>query len=179
LLVIPFRRHEKLESENTELKQGKLSIEGIPIEMTKGNRYTCQLRISDTSSKASAKNVRVEVTEMETSPQSLPDKIPHWPLRLLSEKEDNDILTMNPGDELTFDLFEATIYQTSYRDDPHYTVSINFSEAEKSAVFEPNKSYLLKIKVTATDFPPTKADLSLNFAGHQSKWNLILNSIKP
>jgi hypothetical protein len=44
--------------------------------------------------------------KIEPPPENLPNELLHLPLRLLSEKEDNEALIVNPGGELTFDLFD-------------------------------------------------------------------------
>jgi hypothetical protein len=160
-------------------------IEGISQNMPSFPRYFCQIRVHNRTPNT-ADNVRVELTEMESSTEEGERYLlPKLPL-VLSPAEASDKPSINPSGNLAFNLFNVTKQQVAHAPNLHvliHYVSAKFAvgaDEEKStlfgklALFYNNRNYRLKIKVTARDFSPTESELNLNFTGEGSRCRFTL-----
>ena len=168
-----------------QIAKGSMTVEGISLAMPSFPRYFCQIRIHNRTSNT-ADNVRVELTEMESSTEEGERYLlPYLPLVLLPA-EVTDKPSINPGGNLAFNLFNVTKQQVAHAPNLHvliHYVSAKFAvgaDEEKStlfgklALFYNNRNYRLKIKVTARDFSPTESELNLNFTGEGSRCRFTL-----
>jgi uncharacterized protein (TIGR02588 family) len=164
-------------------------IEGISQDMPSFPKYFCQIRVHNRTPNT-ADNVRVELTEMESSTEEGERYLlPKLPLVLLPA-EVSDKPSINPGGNLAFNLFNVTKHKSAHAPNLHiwiHSVIAKFtvgSDEEKSAplgkaaLFYNNKNYRLKIKVTARDFSPTESELNLNFTGEGSQCRFTLTPVK-
>lgn len=156
-------------------------IEGISQPMPSFPRYICQIRVHNRTPNT-ADNVRVELTEMESSTEEIDAfLLPRLPLALLPAQV-SDKITINPGGDLTLNLFSVTKHKIAHAPNLHvwiHWVMAQFTDGTnevKAARFDNNKNYRFKIKVTARDFSPTESEFNLNFTGEETQCRFTLSN---
>ena len=141
-----------------------LEIEGIPCDMPKPGKYTCQIRVHNNTPNTPADNVQVELLEMEVSPETKEYYHPSIPRTLSPAIKGNN--TINSGTALIFNLFYARKSEgTSGCHIWAYFVDDPMVMAKNIAGFEGKKNYRLKIRATARDFHKAEEVYNMNFIG--------------
>jgi hypothetical protein len=166
-------------------KESPLEIDAISQLMPSFSRYNCQIRVHNQKTVA-VDDVRVELIGMESSTEPVIDAwlLPRLPFALFPMKT-HDKNSINPGDNLAFNLFSITKTKfalPSNRQIWDYFVAAEFADSANQVVaaarFDKNKNYRFKFKVTTRDSSPTESEINLKFTGEYDQCFFNSNTIR-
>jgi len=166
-----------LETRIESLQSPSLEIEGIPVDITNGKYFWCQISVHNKNPAKSADDVRVELIKLE---DSLGDSLgegpaasmfhPVFPLTLKPAIAGTS--TINPGADTKYVLFRVIMQKEVVKENEAYVVACqtfiasfgNEGIAEKNTmVFKWKKTYRLKIAVTGRDIHKVEQEFEMTF----------------
>jgi len=166
---------KKLEAEIESLCAPSLEIEGVTSDIKAAKWHPCQIRIHNKSSTKTADNVRVELISLDDE-LKMEAQAAYFrpPFPVILNPEAAGMNTINPGGKLQFRIFcvSANSKTAIIRDgnivgyEQKLTARFNpeGTTENNTAMFHCQKSYRLKLAVTARDFPNTDREFDLTFS---------------
>jgi len=155
------------------LRAPSFDVEGVPMDITTGRKYSCRLRVSNNNATKQATDVRVELLALTDSLDAKhgPHFRPEFPFLLKPEGTGSD--SINPGASQDYSLFSVTMMEGFHREEGksemigHRNFVACFIEGKidkATTQFTWMQHYRLKIRVTARNFPKTEKELCLTFS---------------